>query len=149
MNTFVEASLVMKMRREIAVKKERIEEEIKVSAANNLSCSEVVTKVINSKQMKILEDAKKETRAIKMVVANSLINFVLRLPEIFVFFSSNSSFLNNLVYGKVSDYNCMFLFNNISSMMVSVSYFCYILTFTTNVVIYCIFNGKFKHHFAW
>jgi hypothetical protein len=48
-NTFVEASLVMKMRKEIAEKRDRIEEEIRVSAAKNLSCSEVVTKVINSK----------------------------------------------------------------------------------------------------
>jgi single-stranded DNA-specific DHH superfamily exonuclease len=148
-NTFVEASLVMKMRKEIAEKRKRIEEEIRASAANNLSFSKVVTNVIRLKQRKIVEDAKKETRAIKMVVANSLINFFLRVPEICVFFSSNTTFLNYLVFGQVYNLNSMFLFNNISSMMVSVSYFCYILTFTTNVVIYCVFNGKFKHHFAW
>jgi hypothetical protein len=63
-NTFVEASLVAKMRKEIAEKRNRIEEEIKVSAANNPSSSEVVTKIINSKKKKIVEDAKKETRAV-------------------------------------------------------------------------------------
>jgi hypothetical protein len=155
-NTCVEASLVLKMRKEIAEKRDRIEEEIRVSAANNSACSEVVNKIINSKRKRVAEDAKKETRAIKMVVANSLINFILRLPEILVFFSSNSSFLVNLINNdEVLKSSYLFaallsyLSNYISSTMVSISYLCYILTFTTNVFINCFFNEKFKQHFAW
>jgi hypothetical protein len=149
-NTCVEASLVLKMRKEIAEKRERIEDEIRVSAANNSSQSEVVNKVINSKQKKIAEDAKKETRAIKMVVTNSLFNFFLRLPEILVFFSSNSSFLVSLTsVAENEETNLSLLSNNISSTMLSVSYFCFILTFTSNVAINCFFNEKIKQHFAW
>jgi hypothetical protein len=149
-NTSAEASLVLNMRREIAEKRKKIEEEITVSAANNLSDSEVVNKVIMSKQKKIAEDAKKETKAIKMVVANSLVNFFLRLPEILVFFSSNSYFLNFIIFENQNELRSrnMYLFNNISSTMLDISYLCYILTFTTNVVINCLFNAKLKKLFS-
>jgi hypothetical protein len=144
-NTSVEASLLMNMRQEIAEKKERIEKEIKVSAANNSSQSEVVNRVINSKQKKIAEDAMKEKRAINMVVTNSLVNFFLRLPEILVFFSSNSSILTYLVYNQDTrnyDLNLEYtlLLFNISSAMENIAYFSYILTFAFSVLINCVFN---------
>jgi hypothetical protein len=150
-NMCAEASLVLKMRKEIAEKRKKVEEEIKVSAANNSSGSEVVNKVIMSKQKKIAEDAKKETKAIKMVVANSLVNFFLRLPEILVFFSSNSSFLNFITFENQNEFvpTYMYLLNNISVTMLDISYLCYILTFTTNVVINCLFNEKLKKLFSW
>jgi hypothetical protein len=151
-NTVVEASLVLQMRKEIAEKRERIEEEIRLSTANNLSGSDVVNKVILSKQKKITEDAKKETRAINMVITNSLFNFFLRLPEILVFFSSNAPFLVNLVYyqnySKSTFTVLSFLLDNISTTLVNISYFCYILTFNTNVAINCAFNQNFKQHFV-
>jgi hypothetical protein len=145
-----EASLVLKMRKEIAEKRKKVEEEIKVSAANNSSGSEVVNKVIMSKQKKIAEDAKKDMKAIKMVVANSLVNFFLRLPEILVFFSSNSSFLNLITLKNVESFSPnAFLLNNMSATMVDFSYLCYILTFTSNDVINCLFNEKLKKLFSW
>jgi hypothetical protein len=153
-NTCVEASLVQKMRAEVSEKRQRVEEEIRVSAANNSSGSEVVNKVIASKQKKIVEDAKKETRAIKMVVTNSLVNFFLRLPEILVFLSSNSSFLASLVYvytinDEHRNLQSTFLLNDISITLLNISYFFYILNFTTCVAIYCVFNKKFRQHFTW
>jgi hypothetical protein len=149
-NTCIESSLVIKMRKEIAEKRKRMEEEIRMSSANNSSDSEVINKLINLKQKKIVNDANKETWAIKMVVTNSLVNFFFRLPEIFVFFSSNSSFLNFLIRKEtVFFFDYTILTSNISGTMVSISNFCYILTFTTNVIINCVFNEKFKLHFTW
>jgi hypothetical protein len=141
------------MRREILKKREKVEEEIRMSVAKNSSCSEVINKMISSKQKKIADDAKSEKRAINMVVTNSLFNFFLRLPEILVFFSSNSSFLTYFVMEQNTKMEhwliYTFLLNNISSTLVNISYFCYILTFTFNVAINCVFNKKFRQHFAW
>jgi hypothetical protein len=142
------------MRREIVKKREKVEEEIRISAERNSSGSDVINKMISSKQKKIADDAKKEKRAINMVVTNSLVNFFLRLPEILVFFSSNSTFLKFIIFDqKFSDSNNWlintFLLNNISSTLLNISYFCYILTFTFNVAINCVFNKKFRQYFAW
>jgi hypothetical protein len=148
-NTLVEVNLVLEMRKTIAEKKLKAEQEIELSTMNNASGSEVINRLIIIKKKKIVEDAKKETKAIMMVISNSLVNFFLRLPEILIFFSSNSSELAIIVFGTNLQEITNYLVNNISSTMVSVSYFLYILTFTTNVAIYCVFNPKFKQLFIW
>jgi hypothetical protein len=146
-NTWLEASIVVKLRDEIAEKRKRAEEEIRVSASHNNAHSEIVNKMLKAKKKKIEQDAKKETRAVVMVILNSILNFVLRVPEIFVFFAS--------AYGKSylltgsdsiqvqSVFTVFYTILNLPNMIISVSYFTYILTFTTNVAIYYLFNPKF------
>jgi hypothetical protein len=146
-NTAVEVSLVLKMRAEIAEKRFKTEEEIRVSQSKNTSRSEVVNRVIRGKQKKIEQDAKKETRVIGMVVYNSVINFLLRGPEILVFLSSDP-FLLNVFYHTETKQGLHFS-SSFTTVIVSVSYFMYILTFTTNVMIYYFFNAKFKQLFIW
>jgi hypothetical protein len=146
-NTWVEAALVLKMHREIAEKRAQLAEEIRFSRMNNSAGSEVVNKVIRGKQKRLIEDAKKDTRAVKMVVTNSAINFLLRLPEILVFFSSDFAVFESLLLSSKTYLNTIFL-SSFDSMLVSVSYLLYILTFTTNVLIYCLFNTKFKQYFT-
>jgi hypothetical protein len=151
-NTVVEACLVHRIRQEIAEKRHKTMEEIKLSESHNASHSAVVNKVLKAKQHKIEQDAKKEIRALVMVIANSFVNFVLRSPEILVFLSSNSSFFQYLMFGSrnVRFANVLdHLMSNVSNTMVSLSYLLYIFTFTTNVVIYYLFNSKFKHLFIF
>jgi hypothetical protein len=141
-NTRVDVVIVRKLGEEIADKKIKLEEEIKTSQSKNAAQSDVVNKVIQGKQKKIEQDAKKETRAIVMVIVNSFLNFFLRLSEIFVFMSdSRGLFPNNQLA------NFLDSITNLSNLMVSISYFAYILTFTTNVAVYCVFNKKFKQLF--
>jgi hypothetical protein len=141
-NTAVEVSLVRKMRQEIAEKRKKTEEEIKNTSLKNNAQSQVVNKMLKAKQKKIEQDAKKETRAVVMVILNSLVNFILRLPEIFVTISSynlsdnlNDNILRSMPYFTI--------------IMVSSSYLAYILTFTTNVSIFYFFNTKFKQVFIF
>jgi hypothetical protein len=137
-NTVVEASLVRKIHEEIAEKRKKTEEEIKNTSLNNSAQSQVVNNVLKAKQKKIEQDAKKETRAIIMVISNSLINFILRLPEIFVYVLSSKILDTN--FTKIPIF---------SILMVSSSYLAYILTFTTNVAIFYFFNIKFKQQFVF
>jgi hypothetical protein len=98
-----------------------------------------VNRLNKVKRKKIDQDAKKETRAIVMVWTNSLVNFLLRLSEIFLFVSSSSSlFPGNVLFRMLRS------IVNLENLMMSVAYFTYVLTFVTNVIVYCLFNPKFK-----
>jgi hypothetical protein len=139
-NGWIEVCLVLKMRNEIGEKKAKLEEEIRVSQVNNSSGSDVINKVVRSKRRKIKQDANKETRAIVMVVSNSLINFFFRLPEILVFVASNNNLIKMIIYEtSILSYS-----SNIESLILGVSFVSYILTFTTNVATFYLFNHKFK-----
>jgi hypothetical protein len=143
-NTWIEASIVRKLQNELTIKRKKVIEEIELFNMHNSAHSDVVNKMLRAKQKKIEQDCKKENRAIIMVISNSVISFVLRLPEIFVFISSSDClFPNNVLYSFFDS------FYNFTSMMVSFSYLAYILTFTSNVVIYYLFNTKFKQLFIF
>jgi hypothetical protein len=147
-NTSIELSLFRKLRNEIADKRMRAETEILLSQSNNLSGSEVINKIIRGKEKKIEQDRKKNTRAFVMVITNSAVNCFLRFPEIFVFLSSSDNLMDSLLGHKLRAFNHI-SYSPLSSFLVSCSYFFYILTFTTNVGIYYLFNPIFKHHFIW
>jgi hypothetical protein len=148
LNTFVEVSLLINLRKEIGEKRDRVETEIQTSQSHNISGSEVINKVNRWKQKKLEQAAKKETRATVMVITNSSLNFFLRLPEILVFVSSNSTFLVSLIMDDgFESLKGMSFLNDIDSFFVGISYLFFILTFTTNVAIYCVFNPNFKKRF--
>jgi hypothetical protein len=147
-NTIVEVSLLRNLRQEIEEKRNRIENEIQTSQIHNIAGSKVIDKVNRMKQKKLEQAAKKETRATVMVIANSVFNFVLRLPEILVFVSSNSTLLVSLIVNDgIQNFQGISIMFDIESLLVGVSYLFFIFTFTTNVAIYCIFNPNFKKHF--
>jgi hypothetical protein len=126
-NTCIELAFVLNFREEIAEKRKKVEDEIKIMKNNNAAQSAVVNKMIRGKEKKIEQDGKKETRAIMMVIVNSGINFFFRLPEILVFISGSHSLLgSNVLYIFVTSVI------NLPDLFVSLSYFAYILTFTTN-----------------
>jgi hypothetical protein len=144
-NTGIEFCLLRNLRKEIGDKRTKLEKEIQESESKNASGSQLINKVIKAKQKKIEQDSKKERRATVMVIINSGLNFVLRFPEIFIFVSSNSNlivaFTTTLIFYENT------FFSNLSSIMVNLSYLFYILTFTTNAIIYCVFNPNFKKHY--
>jgi hypothetical protein len=138
----------MRFRAEIAEKRAKAQAEIELSTINNTSESVLINKLIKLKQKKIEKDAKKETRAIIMVVTNSCVNFFLRLPEILAFFASKNSLLTSFIFTEDLSSNSV-IFDDLTSMILSTSYFLFIATFTTNVVIYYLFNQKFKQLFVF
>jgi hypothetical protein len=101
--------------------------------------------VLNARTKRKLElDGKKEQCAITMVVSNSLINFLLRFPEIFIFLC-NDNFLypNNVIFTFFDS------IARLSDCLIDLSYLTYILTFSSNVLIYYLFNQKFKQAFSF
>jgi hypothetical protein len=147
-NTYVEIIILHNLRKEIADKRIKMEAEIQLSKTNNTSGLEMINKIIKWKQKKIEKDAKKSTRAIVMVITNSGLNFIFRFPEILVFLSSNASFMGSMLnFAFVAVSNA--LNTPISSLLVNSSYLFYIISFSTNVAIYVMFNPIFKQHFIW
>jgi hypothetical protein len=118
-NTAVEVSLLLKLRKEIAEKRVKTEEDIRLSRSKNTSGADVINKIIKLKQRKLEQDGKKETRAIVMVITNSGFNFFLRLPEILVFLSSNYSLMQSLINNSQNNYSPFI--NNFSSTILSIS----------------------------
>jgi hypothetical protein len=97
-NTSVEVILVRKLHKELADKKKRLE---KLETANTRAISLTESMSFRKKRKLDIED-RAEQRAISMVVINALLNFFLRLPELFVLFTLsykifNYSFLNSFI----------------------------------------------------
>jgi hypothetical protein len=147
LNTAVEAALVRKLHAALKEKKRRVEEmEMRSSVIQTSQvrpCASFITRVSFRKFRKQEMEKKSEQRAIIMVVFNALINFFLRLPELFFLFS---------VSKHISEVNVMMhLFDTFPALKffwIDLAYFCYILTFATNFLIYYLFNQKFKLTFS-
>ncbi len=129
-NTALEMIIVRRLRREIEEKK--------------LHRAELTHMSPESREFKRRQesDSRMETRAIVMVITNSVINMILRFPDFFSFIiNSNDILPNNIIY----QYFCGFL--GICPGLVEIADFFFILTFTSNCLIYYFFNSKFKKFF--
>ena len=133
-NTTVEVNIVRRLRKELAEKKLRMEQ---------------MNQVVSMRTRRTLDqDSKKELRAIVMVISNSVLNFFLRFPEILVFLSSMSNYFKDLEDTK-NIHNHYFSSDGdyFNSLLVDVSNLTFILTFSTNVAMFFLFNTKFKQAF--
>jgi hypothetical protein len=84
-------------------------------------------------------EERSEERAVAMVVINAIFNFLLRLPELFFMFSLSKQLFHFDFFSS---------FPNLPLFVTDLAYFFYILTFTTNFLIYYLFNQKFKQSFS-
>jgi hypothetical protein len=96
------------------------------------------------------EDEKREQKVIKMVVLNGLFNFILRTPDM-LFWLENANtwqfFLNDVLHVFINrSFNTLAMyFPGFLSFIADIGYLTYILTFTTNFIIFYKFNTKFKN----
>jgi hypothetical protein len=128
-NTAIEISILRKFHAELKEKQRKMQE----------------MQQANQNQINKLEsDKKKEQRAITMVALNSLVNFILRCPEVFII-SKNLDLLS----ADSSVTRFMSKFQSIGLLLYNISYFLYILTFSTNVLIYFKFNEAFNKAFRF
>jgi hypothetical protein len=126
-NTLVKVIIVVKLSREIREKRERMEA---LTTAANLAAN----------RAKLEADEKRERKAIIMAIANGLVNLLLRFPEFFTFVVDS-----NLPKNALFVYFCDQLV--ICENLVTMAYFSYLLTCSTNCFIYYLFNTKFKESF--
>ncbi len=131
-NTTVAVILVRKVQKELSDKRKRLEQ---------------INQIVNMRTRRKLEmDSKKDLRAIVMVIANSLVNFFLRLPEILIFISSTAyDFKTHIKYNFT--YYVQPEVKKVESFLVDVAYLTFICTFSTNVAMFYLFNTKFKQSF--
>jgi hypothetical protein len=88
------------------------------------------------------EDDKKERRVIKMVVLNGIFNFFLRVPDALFWIGYHNLLLiafNNQIFFNINQFMPGFFI-----LIADICYFAYILTFTTNFIIFYEFNKNFR-----
>jgi hypothetical protein len=129
-NTLIEVQILNRMRKELGEKRKRLA---------RMNVHRFATPTNNTNEIGEAEDSKKERRVIIMVVLNSILNFILRFPDFLLFLENSriSSSLNNVNN----------TFPGFSNLLLDISYLAYILTFSTNVLIFYNFNNKFKEAF--
>jgi hypothetical protein len=134
-NTLIEVQIVRRMHKELEEKRERVAR-MKINKFTSISST---TSTDSSNASAEAEDEKKERRVIIMVVVNSLLNFILRFPDFFIFLEENSNswmaHLDNMLPG-------------FPALLLHISYLSYILTFSFNVFVFYKFNSKFKEAFV-
>jgi hypothetical protein len=145
LNTAFEVKIVRRMHKELKEKRERIAK-MNASATTNALTEGAKTHMSSKKQTeKEDEDGQKERKVIKMVVLYGFFNFFLRAPEV-LFWIENKKILS--VVFPVGSFDSVDLSNQfppgLLSLIADIGYLTYILTFTTNFLIFFFFNKNFK-----
>jgi hypothetical protein len=142
LNTGIEIKLVRRMKKELQEKRKRAAK-MNTSKSHDspliAQTKEVIT--LEVKKQKKQEDDKKEKRVIRMVILNGIFNFFLRSTEI-LFWMENANYwsiLFPITPGTLSHYAPGLL-----NLIADIGYLTYILTFTTNFLIFYKFNSKFQ-----
>jgi hypothetical protein len=143
-STGVEVTLVRKLHKELCDKKIRLE---KMNQTDNLSslAKKADTPVLSFRKRRKQEiEDRTEQRAVIMVIMNALINIFFRLPEIFLTVTVfDRIFIQNFFIRFFLD-----TFPSLQDFTTDLTYFCFILTLSTNFFIYYLFNLKFKQTFS-
>jgi ABC-type multidrug transport system fused ATPase/permease subunit len=137
-NTVIEVKICRRMQKELREKRKRF---AKMNARkSSILTTETLTKSLSDEEMKKEEeDRNKERLVIKMVAINGLLNFILRAPDL-LFWLENSRVSSMAFDATVLEQYMPGVLN----FIVDIGYFTYIVTFTTNFVIFYKFNKKFK-----
>jgi hypothetical protein len=141
LNTGIEVKLVRRMHKELKEKRERLAKMNADKPSASSADSHKTPEPVQDKK-KEEEDAKKELKVIKMVMLNGFFNFVLRAPEILFWMENQSvwSIFNNRNINVAGNHSVP----GFLSMIADIGFLTYILTFSSNFVIFYKFNKNFK-----
>jgi hypothetical protein len=144
LNTVIEVKIVRRMHKELAEKRERMAKLHTTRARLSITLLTPTTNMSQEdmEKKKKEDDTKKERRVIKMVVLNSILNIVLRAPDL-LFWMENSSIWSFLFTNHVIN-EINRTIPGILAFIADIGYFTYILTFITNFFIFYNFNKNFK-----
>jgi hypothetical protein len=149
LNTGIEVKIVRRMHKELKEKRERLAQ---MHASNLLPSNPVEASIhesTNEDKKKETEDGKKERRVIKMVILNGVLNFFLRAPDMLFWLENKITWSILLVHiNDITDFNSDYILNNAApgmlSLIADIGYLTYILTFSTNFLVFYKFNKNFK-----
>jgi hypothetical protein len=144
LSTIIEIKIVRQMHKELKEKRDRL---LKMNTAN-LSPSSTSTKmshIEDDDKTRKEEDKKKEQRIIIMVVLNSIFNFFLRAPADFLFWMQKLTFCQ-VVFSGMNGGNIKIGLSmpGFISFITDIGYLTFIVSFSTNFVIFYFFNSKFN-----
>jgi hypothetical protein len=143
-NTCVEVTIVRKLHSELADKKKRIADmKIKPESEEKPSLVIITKPVFSRKKRRQEVEEGAERRSIVMVILNAVVNFFFRLPELLVLLSQSEP-----LFGFNAIWWFFYTFPSLAIFPTDFGYFAYILTFSTNFIIYYLFNLKFKQTFS-
>jgi hypothetical protein len=144
LNTGIEIKIVRRMHKELKEKRKRI------AKMNSVNCSKTtsvhreigISEFQNEDKKRETDDAKKERRVIKMVILNGIFNFILRAPDMLFW-------LENYMTWSVFNYQdtnalVKYVTPGILNFIADIGYLTYILTFSTNFLIFYKFNKNFN-----
>jgi hypothetical protein len=139
-NTIVEVTIVRKLHSELAIKKKRHDD---MQMRSHTSTADIFHPVSFRRKRKQEIEEKTEQRAIIMVVVNACINLFFRLSELLVLVS-----ISNQLFESSPIFNFFYNFYNFKELAADLASFFFIITFSTNFLVYYLFNLKFKQTFA-
>jgi hypothetical protein len=142
LNTLIEVMLVVRMRKEMRDKRKRLA--TMQHAPNNVSQTIIRSNQEDKKKKQEEEDWKKERRVIIMVVLNGVLNFVLRVPDLLVLLEEHGFWAQLINKAHLQFVSFGIFIPALLDLFVAIGYFTYILTFTTNFLVFYFFNSKFK-----
>jgi hypothetical protein len=150
-NTGIEVKIVRRMHKELAEKRECIANMNSSKSATSLS-SDIktnsepsTTSHTDEEKKREEEDVKKERKVVKMVVLNSILNFLLRAPEMAFWLENTSAW--PIFFKYQEDQSILRVGSYVPgllSLIADIGYLTFIITFTTNFLIFYKFNKNFK-----
>jgi hypothetical protein len=147
MNTGLEVKIVRRMQKELREKRERLAKmnAIKPAITSCLIAEDNKCQTDLEDKKREEDDGKKERKVITMVVVNGVLNFVFRTPDI-LFWLEHTSFYNIFHpyqhhFGRFGNTDIV---PGVLSFISDFGYLTYILTFSTNFIIFYKFNKNFN-----
>jgi hypothetical protein len=136
----VEVALIRRLQAELTSKKKRLmgmeKKDTDASCPSRQSTVPVLS--FRKKRRQQIEETT-EQRTVLMVVLNALINFFFRIPELLLPIS---------VAQDIFYLSFVCIFTSFSAFLTDLAFLFYILTFSTNFLVYYLFNMKFKQSFS-
>jgi hypothetical protein len=146
LNTTIEVNIVRRMQKELREKRERL---AKMNSANSgLKTSsdgaENKSQTDLEDKKREREDGEKERKVIKMIVLNCFLNLILRGPDLLYCLQNLGVHENIFNIFKDYDNAKKEIVPGLLSFFTDLAYFTYLLTFTSNFVIFYVFNKNFN-----
>jgi hypothetical protein len=148
LNTGIEIKIVCHMVKELKDKKEWMSKmnDAKLSTSSAVTTPSIALQADLNDKKKEDEDVKRKRKVILMVILNSIFNLLLRSPDILFWLENKNIYTFLFTFENADDYLSVrsLKVSGLLSFVADMSYFTYILTFTTNFVIFYKFNTKFN-----
>jgi hypothetical protein len=145
LNTTIEVKIVRRMQKVLREKRERMQK-MNASKPSAIALTGAYKPFQADEDMKKAEyeDGKKEREVIKMVVLNGFLNFIFRAPDLLFWLEYKNILSTIFIYRPLNDSLSGYNTPGLLTLIADISYLTYVVTFSTNFLIFYKFNKNFK-----